>query len=80
MHPIIPSKAQQEEKEGLKIADCTACRLWGGIVHVGFAAFVASNIKEMQSRGAKGFLIAFSSGNTLYASNASPATSNQNPG
>ena len=37
---------------------------WGGAAHVGIAGFVASHIiiKEMESRGAKGFLIAFSSG------------------
>ena len=63
-HPIIIPKANQEEspEKKLKIADCPSCRLWGGAVHVGIAGFVASHIKEMQSRGAKGFLIAFSSG------------------
>ena len=63
-HPIIHSSLSNPEanQKPPKIADCLSCRLWGGVVHVGIAGFVASHIKEMQSRGAKGFLIAFSSG------------------
>ena len=73
-HPIIhPHSDPEPHQKPPKIADCLSCRLWGGVVHVGIAGFVASHIKEMQSRGAKGFLIAFSSGKkkpfyTLYAS------------
>ena len=74
-HPIIHSSLSNPEanQKPPKIADCLSCRLWGGVVHVGIAGFVASHIKEMQSRGAKGFLIAFSSGKkkpfyTPYAS------------
>ena len=62
-HPIIhPHSDPEPHQKPPKIADCLSCRLWGGVVHVGIAGFVASHIKEMQSRGAKGFLIAFSSG------------------
>ena len=73
-HPIIhPHSDPEPHQKPPKIADCLSCRLWGGVVHVGIAGFVASHIKEMQSRGAKGFLIAFSSGKkkpfyTPYAS------------
>ena len=56
LHPEL------NQKNPTKIADCLSCLLWGGAVHVSIAGFVASHIKEMGSRVAKGFLIAFSSG------------------
>ena len=48
-----------------KLKDCLSCRLWGGIAHLGIAAFVASHYGQMHSRGARGFLLTFSSGNAL---------------
>ena len=43
-------------------ADCLSCRIWGGIVHCGIAAFVGSHYKQMHSNSAKSFVIAFSAG------------------
>ena len=59
MHPeqVYIGKSQLKQK------DCLSCRIWGGIAHLGIAAFVASNYGQMHSKGARGFLLAFSSGN-----------------
>jgi len=73
MHPASVyassnSKLQQDQEKNpqeqsqLKVKDCLSCRIWGGIAHLGIAAFVASHYGEMHSRGAKGFLLTFSSG------------------
>lgn len=49
-------------------ADCFSCRIWGGIVHCGIAAFVASHYNQMHSKSAKNFIIAFSAGKAFYLS------------
>jgi hypothetical protein len=56
MHP----KGQEQQQSSKK--DCLSCRVSGGIVQLGLAAYVASHYKEMSSKSTRISTIAFSAG------------------
>jgi len=44
-------------------SDCLPCRIWGGLFHLGVAAFVGSHYKKFpESRASGAFIILFSAG------------------
>jgi len=42
--------------------DCLSCRIWGGIVHLGFAGFVGSHYHRFQDRFSRSFIALFTLG------------------
>ena len=50
----------QQQQQGKK--DCLSCRLTGGLVQLGFSAFVASHYPQMGTPTARAFIVTVSSG------------------
>lgn len=44
------------------LKDCLSCRVWGGIVHLGFAGFVGSHYNRFHDRFSRSFIALFSLG------------------
>lgn len=42
--------------------DCLSCRIWGGVVHLGFAGFVGSHYNRFQDRFSRSVIALFSLG------------------
>ncbi len=57
MNPIQAEKVRETSAR----PDCLSCRLWGGVVHLAAAGFVASHLRRLQG-GSKALAGAFSVG------------------
>ena len=64
MHPVQVHRNIQENNSNPKkeYQDCTSCRIWGSLFHLGVAGFVAKHYKEMPTKGSKAFIAVFSTG------------------
>ncbi len=57
---------QQEQAENRRRnTECPSCRLWTGAIHLGFAAFVASQVPRAPTRAARSAAALFSAGESL---------------
>ena len=48
------------------LKDCLSCRVWGGIVHLGFAGFVGSHYNRFHDRFSRSFIALFSLGESNH--------------
>ena len=65
MHPVQVHRSQEinNQLENKKeFQDCTSCRIWGSLFHIGVAGFVAKHYKDMPTKGSKAFIAVFSTG------------------
>ena len=62
MHPVQVHRSQDNQLEKESYQDCTSCRIWGSLFHIGVAGFVAKHYKDMPTKGSKAFIAVFSTG------------------
>ena len=61
-------KRQQQQGQAenrRRDTECPSCRLWTGAIHLGFAAFVASQVPRAPTRAARSAAALFSAGESL---------------